>query len=101
MTTVTTVTASTTLDEKHPAVYHKEVLIEQRERNHVSSRVTHQTETPVQQATRLSQRALLLHAAQQPYTLVTDHAIPSISHEDEILIKVPSLVKHPQGSVLS
>jgi hypothetical protein len=36
----------------------------------------------------LRQRALLLHAAQQPYSLVNDHAIPSILHKDEILIKV-------------
>ncbi|KAL4782877.1 chaperonin 10-like protein [Aspergillus varians] len=89
-TTVTTLMATTTLDAKHPAVY-EEVIIEQRE--NVSSR-TAQTKTPVQTAS-VTQRALLLHAAQQPYSLVDDHAIPAILHKDEILIKVIAIGLNP------
>lgn len=79
-----------TLDAKHPAVY-EQVFIEQRD--NVSSRITHQTQTqpPVVQTPSSRQRALLVHAAQQPYSLVNDHAIPSILHKDEILIKVRHL----------
>jgi hypothetical protein len=91
MTTVTTLTTATaTLDGKRPAVYHEEILIEQRE-NSSSNRIASQTQTAVQTPS-VTQRALLLHAAQQPYALVTDHAIPSILHKDEILIKVWLLI---------
>lgn len=98
MTTITTMTA--TLDAKHPAVY-EQVFIEQRE--NVSGRITHQTQTQTQthpqaiQTPSSRQRALLVHAAQQPYAVVNDHAIPSILHKDEILIKVPpTLYIHKQ-----
>lgn len=74
-----------TLDAKHPAIY-EQVFIEQRK--NVSGRTTHQTDQQAIQTPSLRQRALLLHAAQQPYSLVNDHAIPSILHKDEILIKV-------------
>jgi hypothetical protein len=96
MTTITTLT-TTTLDEKRPAVYHEELLIEQRENTRVASRTIQTVNTPS-----LTQRALLLHAAQQPYALVTDHAIPTLLHKDEILIKVrrypsPSSDQHPKS----
>jgi hypothetical protein len=35
-----------------------------------------------------TQRALLLHAVKEKYSLVTDHAVPSIIHDGEVLIKV-------------
>jgi hypothetical protein len=85
MTTITTLTTTTTLDEKRPAVYHEELLIEQRQNARTTSRTLQTVNTPSP-----TQRALLLHAAQQPYSLVTDHAIPTLLHKDEILIKVPS-----------
>ncbi|KAL4869861.1 hypothetical protein BDV12DRAFT_195869 [Aspergillus spectabilis] len=94
MTTVTTLTTATaTLDGKRPAVYHEEILIEQRE-NASSNRIASQAQTTVQTPS-VTQRALLLHAAQQPYALVTDHAIPSILHKDEILIKVIAIGLNP------
>lgn len=43
----------------------------------------------------LKQRALLLKAAREQYTLVTDHDIPSISHKGEILIKVAAIGLNP------
>ncbi|CEL08174.1 hypothetical protein ASPCAL11326 [Aspergillus calidoustus] len=89
MTTITTLT-TTTLDEKRPAIYHEELLIEQRENTRVTSRTGQTVNTPS-----LTQRALLLHAAQQPYALVTDHAIPTLLHKDEILIKVTAIGLNP------
>ncbi|KAJ5652990.1 Oxidoreductase zinc-binding dehydrogenase family [Penicillium longicatenatum] len=41
------------------------------------------------------QKALLLHQAKQPYTLVTDHPIPSLLGEDEVLIKVAAIGLNP------
>ncbi|KAL2845947.1 chaperonin 10-like protein [Aspergillus pseudoustus] len=90
MTTITTLTATATLDEKHPAIYHHELLIEQRENAHTASRTVQTTQTPS-----VVQRALLLHAAQQPYTLVADHAMPTLLHKDEILIKVTAIGLNP------
>ncbi|KAL4901170.1 hypothetical protein BDW74DRAFT_187823 [Aspergillus multicolor] len=98
MTTITTLTA--TLDGKHPTVYeYEKITIEQRED------VSDQTRPPTQQTQRqvqpqpltpsVTQRALLVHAAQQPYALVTDHAIPSILHKDEILIKTIAIGLNP------
>ncbi|TQB71395.1 hypothetical protein MPDQ_007607 [Monascus purpureus] len=43
----------------------------------------------------LKQRALLLKAAREQYTLVTDHDIPSISQKGEILIKVAAIGLNP------
>ncbi|OJJ82365.1 zinc-binding alcohol dehydrogenase family protein [Aspergillus glaucus CBS 516.65] len=41
------------------------------------------------------QRALLIHAAQQPYTLVTDHLVPAILKDGEILVKVVAIGLNP------
>ncbi|KAL3465599.1 chaperonin 10-like protein [Aspergillus heterothallicus] len=89
MTTITTLT-TTTLDEKRPAIYHEEVFIEQRENARIAARIVQTSQTPS-----VTQRALLLHAAQQPYALVTDHAIPTLLHKDEILIKVTAIGLNP------
>ncbi|KAL4995259.1 chaperonin 10-like protein [Aspergillus recurvatus] len=94
MTTITTLTA--TLDSKRPEVYeYEKITIEQRE--NVSSRTPTQPPTQTQPAKTpsVTQRALLVHAAQQPYALVTDHAIPAILHRDEILIKVIAIGLNP------
>lgn len=42
-----------------------------------------------------TQNALLLHAIKEKYTLVTDHAVPSILHQDEILIEVSAIGLNP------
>jgi hypothetical protein len=99
MTTITTLTA--TLDGKRPAVYeYEKITIEQRQ--NVSSRTpiqpqtqTHPPQTQPPKTPSLTQRALLVHAAQQPYALVTDHAVPAILHKDEILIKVIAIGLNP------
>ncbi|KAL2867368.1 zinc-binding alcohol dehydrogenase family protein [Aspergillus lucknowensis] len=99
MTTVTTLTTAPALDGKSPAVYHEAVLIE-----HIVKKRQTQTQTqtqtqirtqPPDQPSSATQRALLVHGAQQPYALVTDHAIPSILHKDEILIKVTVIGLNP------
>lgn len=41
------------------------------------------------------QKALLLHGAQQQYTLVTDHIVPEILRDGEILIKVLAIGLNP------
>ncbi|KAL4879261.1 chaperonin 10-like protein [Aspergillus karnatakaensis] len=93
MTTVTTLT-TTTLEGKRPAIYHEEILIEQRE-NVTSESDRSISQIQNAQTPSVTQRALLLHAAQQPYAVVTDHAIPSILHKDEILIKVIAIGLNP------
>ena len=96
MTTITTLT-TTALDGKRPTVYEFEkVIVEQRENTSSTIKIQPETEAPTEelqaqsQPPSITQRALLVHAAQQPYALVTDHAIPAILHKDEILIKVRS-----------
>ncbi|KAL2814122.1 chaperonin 10-like protein [Aspergillus granulosus] len=88
MATITTLT--TALDEKRPTVYLEEVLIEKRENARIASLTVQTPHTPS-----ITQRALLLHAVQQPYALVTDHAIPALLHKDEILIKVTAIGLNP------
>ncbi|KAL4814646.1 chaperonin 10-like protein [Aspergillus spinulosporus] len=99
MTTITTLTA--TLDGKRPAVYdYEKITIEQRENLLSQTPIQPQTQThppQTQPAKRpsVTQRALLVHGAQQPYALVTDHAVPAILHKDEILIKVIAIGLNP------
>ncbi|KAL4962955.1 zinc-binding alcohol dehydrogenase family protein [Aspergillus stella-maris] len=99
MTTITTLT-TTTLDGKRPAIYEFEkVIVEQRENVQSSTiEIPLETQAPIEelQAQPPSiQRALLVHAAQQPYALVADHAIPDILHKDEILIKIVAIGLNP------
>lgn len=41
------------------------------------------------------QKALLLHGAHQQYTLVTDHIVPEILRDGEILVKVVAIGLNP------
>lgn len=41
------------------------------------------------------QSALILHAVKEKYALVSDHAVPSIIHQDEILIKISVIGLNP------
>jgi hypothetical protein len=41
------------------------------------------------------QNALVLHAVKEKYALVSDHAVPSILHQDEILIKISAIGLNP------
>lgn len=54
----------------------------------------HSTDSPVDNVDKLSvpstQQVLLLHAPKEKYALVSDHAVPSIIHDREVLIKVGS-----------
>ncbi|KAL4910736.1 hypothetical protein BDW74DRAFT_172206 [Aspergillus multicolor] len=42
-----------------------------------------------------SQKALVLQAVREAYTLVTDHEVPALAHPDEILIKVAAVGLNP------
>lgn len=42
-----------------------------------------------------TQNALLLRALKERYTLVTNHAVPSVFHDEEILIKVAAIGLNP------
>ncbi|EED21379.1 oxidoreductase, zinc-binding dehydrogenase family, putative [Talaromyces stipitatus ATCC 10500] len=55
----------------------------------------HSVPVPVVDKLAATQNALLLHAIKEKYTLVTDHAIPSIHHQDEILIEVSAIGLNP------
>lgn len=64
------------------------------------------TETPLQEqiqsqlstsitAPATIQNALILHAVKEKYALVSDHAVPSILHQDEILIRISAIGLNP------
>ncbi|THC98085.1 hypothetical protein EYZ11_002437 [Aspergillus tanneri] len=89
MTTVSTYTA-TSLDKKPSAVVH-EVIIEQRANSYITAYQPAESIIPP----RSTQRALLLKAAREQYTLVTDHAIPSTHSKDEILVKILAIGLNP------
>ena len=52
-------------------------------------------ETPLTNRLAATQNALLLHAIKEKYTLVTDHAVPPIVHQDEVLIEVSAVGLNP------
>ncbi|RDW94068.1 zinc-binding alcohol dehydrogenase family protein [Aspergillus mulundensis] len=54
-----------------------------------------QEKQPVQVNIQLFQKALLLQAVREAYTLVTDHEVPALAHPDEILIKVAAVGLNP------
>ncbi|KAL4809853.1 chaperonin 10-like protein [Aspergillus unguis] len=96
MTTITTLTSTTrtSLDGKrsiHECDY-EDIKLEKREGCNKVQKVEALKESTTPPSL---QRALLVHAAKQPYSLVADHAIPSILHKDEILIKVLAIGLNP------
>lgn len=42
-----------------------------------------------------NQSALLLHAVRQPYEHISDHSIPNIEHDHELLVKVSAVGLNP------
>jgi hypothetical protein len=72
----------------------KEVYMETAE---IKSSTPEQNSVPVPVVDQLAttQNALLLNAIKEKYTLVTDHAVPSILHQDEILIEVSAIGLNP------
>ncbi|KAH8424459.1 zinc-binding alcohol dehydrogenase family protein [Aspergillus melleus] len=97
MTTISTTYAPASLDEKHHAVFHHELVIEQAPKYTYNQPFIHsrpvETIRPPQHRT--TQSALLLKAARERYTLVTDHTIPSTRTKDEILVKVLAIGLNP------
>ena len=104
MTTISTTYAPASLDEKHRAVFHHELVIEQRPEYTYNPSFIHSrpVETIIPPQPPTTQNALLLKAAREQYTLVTDHAIPSTRTKDEILVKVClSCPVSPEASLIS
>lgn len=92
MTAVSTYVPLVTLNEKEQAISYHEIYPEQRSESiFVNPNVQKEI---IPQLGRATQSALLLKAAREQYTLVTDHAIPSISNKDEILVKVLQSILH-------
>ncbi|OJZ83108.1 hypothetical protein ASPFODRAFT_63304 [Aspergillus luchuensis CBS 106.47] len=92
MTTISTYTLPASVEEKYTTVYHREFVLEQRTD---PTYTTQSAPTDPIIPSKTTQRALLLHAAGEQYTLVTDHAIPEISHKDEILVKIQAVGLNP------
>lgn len=90
MGTISTTYAPASLDEKHHAVFHHELVVEQRPEYTFNPPFIRSlaVETVITPQSRTTQNALLLKAAREQYTLATDHAIPSTRTKDEILVKV-------------
>lgn len=86
MTAVSTYAPLVTLSEKQQTISYQEIYPEQRSEPTFANPNVQEDVRP--ELGRATQRALLLKAAREQYTLVTDHAIPSISNKDEILVKV-------------
>lgn len=87
MATATTTTTTKTMNPPSPDAYvqldNPPVVIQEKQESLQSSPILNR------------QRALLIHAAQQPYTLVTDHLVPAILKEGEILVKVAAIGLNP------
>ncbi|RAH46240.1 zinc-binding alcohol dehydrogenase family protein [Aspergillus brunneoviolaceus CBS 621.78] len=94
MTTIATYTVPSSLDDKYPLVYDSPVRVEQRYYPESES-IEAPAPAPTQAAPQATQSALLLHGIGQEYTLVTDHAIPSILGEEEILVKIQAIGLNP------
>ncbi|KNG87201.1 putative oxidoreductase, zinc-binding dehydrogenase family [Aspergillus nomiae NRRL 13137] len=93
MTAVSAYTPLVTLSEKQQTISYQEIYPEQRSDPTFANPNVQEAIRP--QLGRATQRALLLKAAREQYTLVTDHAIPSISNKDEILVKIVAIGLNP------
>jgi hypothetical protein len=90
MTAISTYMPLVPLSEKQHTISYQEIYPEQRSEPTFAN--PDESEAIIPQLGPSTQRALLLKAAREQYTLVTDHAIPSILHKDEILVKVPQSI---------
>ncbi|KAE8393837.1 hypothetical protein ETB97_003215 [Aspergillus alliaceus] len=93
MTAVSAYAPLVALNEKQHTISYQEIYPEQRLDPMVTNPGVQGTIVP--QLERSTQRALLLKAAREQYILVTDHAIPSISNKDEILVKIVAIGLNP------
>ncbi|KAJ5273222.1 hypothetical protein N7478_008347 [Penicillium angulare] len=78
-----------------PSNFHSHRLAEANIQSHFpkTAKIGEVTQTPVPSET--NQRALLLKAAREQYTLVDNHQIPSVIHSGEILVKVLAIGLNP------
>lgn len=80
---MTTTTTTTTTSSSYVQLENPPVVIQEKQSALQSSPIVDR------------QKALLLHGAHQPYTLVTDHLVPSILRDGEILVKVAAIGLNP------
>jgi hypothetical protein len=72
--------------QKTPTTFHNNLFSESLSDYSNESRTESEPASPRSEES--TQRVLLLKGAREQYALVNDHAIPSILHESEILVKV-------------
>ena len=72
--------------QKSPTTFHNNVFSESISDYSNESRAESEPASPRSEES--TQRVLLLKGAREQYALVNDHAIPSVLHEGEILVKV-------------
>ncbi|KAF7596214.1 hypothetical protein BBP40_002746 [Aspergillus hancockii] len=93
MTAVSAYVPLVSLNEKQHTISYQEIYPEQQSEPTFAN--PDASEEIIPQLGPSTQRALLLKAAREEYTLVTDHAIPSILHKDEILVKIVAIGLNP------
>lgn len=76
---------TTYLETKH-TLFHRQIYVEERPDALLTAFPNKQP--LVQESRETKQSALLLNGAREPYTLVTDYSVPSLLHQEEILVKV-------------
>lgn len=72
--------------QKAPTTFHNEIFSASISDYSNGSRPQSEPASPRSEES--TQRVLLLKGAREQYALVNDHAIPSVLHEGEILVKV-------------
>ncbi|QKX60607.1 uncharacterized protein TRUGW13939_07752 [Talaromyces rugulosus] len=77
-------------DESRPTDVVDSNIIETRPQEQIQSQLSTSISAPA-----TIQNALVLHAVKEKYALVSDHAVPSILHQDEILIKISAIGLNP------
>ncbi|CAG8391286.1 unnamed protein product [Penicillium salamii] len=79
--------------QKTPTTFHNEVF--SASLSDYSNESRPQSEPASPRSEESTQRVLLLKGAREQYALVNDHAIPSVLHEGEILVKVLAIGLNP------
>lgn len=87
MSTTSTYLQLEELNEKKSTTFHREIYTESFPT--LSNAARSKDNACTRQLPETRQSVLLLKGVREEYTLVNDHAIPSVLHPGEILVKVP------------
>ncbi|KAE8153099.1 chaperonin 10-like protein [Aspergillus avenaceus] len=93
MTAISAYAPLAPLNEKQHTISFQEIYPEQRSETVFAN--PNVSDAVIPHLGRSTQQALLLKAAREQYTLVTDHAIPTILNKDEILVKILAVGLNP------